>query len=114
VTVPAAAGATVLRAEVYSSPFVNFEAATGTFSPTTSTLVFGSAEAVLIDAQHIRSDVAVLADMIEQTGRKLTTIYVTHDHPDHWYGVANWWRDSFPGALLRAPESSTRPPFLKC
>ena len=57
-TVPAAAGASVLRAQVYSSPFLNFEAAKGTFSPTMPTLVFGSAEAVLIDAQHIRSDVA--------------------------------------------------------
>jgi glyoxylase-like metal-dependent hydrolase (beta-lactamase superfamily II) len=97
VTVPAAAGASVLRAQVYSCPFLNFEAAKGTFSPTTSTLVFGSAEAVLIDAQHIRSDVAALGDMIEQTGRRLTTIYVTHGHADHWYGVGELV-ERFPGA----------------
>ena len=59
-TVSASAGASVLRAQVFCSPFHSFEAAKGTFSPTTSTLIFGSTEAVLIDAQHVRSDVAAL------------------------------------------------------
>jgi glyoxylase-like metal-dependent hydrolase (beta-lactamase superfamily II) len=74
---------------VFTSPFLNFETARGTFSPTTSTLVVGSTEAVLIDAQHMHSDVAALGDLIEQTGKRLTTIYVTHGHADHWYGVGD-------------------------
>jgi glyoxylase-like metal-dependent hydrolase (beta-lactamase superfamily II) len=86
-TVSASTGASVLRAQVYCSPYQSFEAAKGTFSPTTSTLIFGSTDAVLIDAQHIRSDVAALGDLIEQTGRRLTTIYITHGHADHWYGA---------------------------
>ena len=100
-TGPAAGGASVLRAQVFTSPYLNFEVAGGTFAPTTSTLVFGSAEAVLIDAQHIRSDVAALGDLIEQTGRRLTTIYVTHGHADHWYGAGDLLA-RFPGTRVVA------------
>jgi glyoxylase-like metal-dependent hydrolase (beta-lactamase superfamily II) len=81
------AGAADLRAEVFIGPFLPFERGRGTFAATTSTLVCGSSEAVLVDAQHIRTDVATLADLIERTGRRLTTIYVTHGHADHWYGA---------------------------
>ncbi len=76
-----------LSAKVFIGPFLPFEQGKGTFAATTSTLVCGSSEAVLIDAQHIRSDVAALGDLIERTGRRLTTIYVTHGHADHWYGA---------------------------
>lgn len=100
-TGPTSASANVLRAQVFTSPFLNFEAAKGTFSPTTSTLIVGSTEAVLIDAQHIRSDVAALGDLIEQTGRRLTTIYVTHGHADHWYGAGDLLA-RFPGARVVA------------
>jgi glyoxylase-like metal-dependent hydrolase (beta-lactamase superfamily II) len=86
-----------LSAQVYIGPFLPFEQGKGTFAATTSTLVCGSSEAVLIDAQHIRSDVAALGDLIERTGRRLTTIYVTHGHADHWYG-ADALAARFPGA----------------
>jgi glyoxylase-like metal-dependent hydrolase (beta-lactamase superfamily II) len=82
-------GAKDLRAEVFIGPFLPFEQGGGTFAATTSTLVTGSSEAVLIDAQHIRDDVAALAELIRGTGKKLTTIYVTHGHADHWYGAGD-------------------------
>ena len=72
---------------MFIGPFLPFERGKGTFAATTSTLVYGSSEALLIDAQHIRTDVAALGDLIERTGRRLTTIYVTHGHADHWYGA---------------------------
>jgi glyoxylase-like metal-dependent hydrolase (beta-lactamase superfamily II) len=95
------AGAADLRAEVFIGPFLPFERGKGTFAATTSTLVFGASEAVLIDAQHIRSDVTALGDLIERTGRRLTTIYVTHGHADHWYGAGEL-AARFPGARLVA------------
>ena len=49
-----------LRAEVFIGPFLEFERGRGTFAATTSTLICGSSDAVLIDAQHISSDVAAL------------------------------------------------------
>jgi glyoxylase-like metal-dependent hydrolase (beta-lactamase superfamily II) len=58
-----------------------------TFSPATSTLVMGETEAVLIDAQYTESEIGALGDMIEQTGRRLTSIYITHGHYDHYYGL---------------------------
>jgi glyoxylase-like metal-dependent hydrolase (beta-lactamase superfamily II) len=48
-----------------------------TFSPTTSTLIFGASNAVLVDALLIREDVDALGDMIGSTGRTLTTIFIT-------------------------------------
>src|SRR6516162_2594981 len=71
---------TDLRADVFIGPFLNFEQGGGTFAATTSTLVSGKSDAVLIDAQHIRTDVAALAEFIGRTGKKLTTIYITHGH----------------------------------
>jgi glyoxylase-like metal-dependent hydrolase (beta-lactamase superfamily II) len=51
-----------------------------TFSPTTSTLIFGVRDAVLVDALLIREDVDALGDMVASTGRTLTTIFITHGH----------------------------------
>ncbi|QYB00429.1 MBL fold metallo-hydrolase (plasmid) [Rhodococcus sp. USK10] len=59
----------------------------GLFSPTTATLISGETEAVLIDALYLKDDVRDLGDLIERTGKKLTAIYVTHDHPDHYLGI---------------------------
>jgi glyoxylase-like metal-dependent hydrolase (beta-lactamase superfamily II) len=80
---------TELQAEVFIGPFLPFEQGGGTFAATTSTLVTGPSEAVLIDAQHIRTDVAELAELVARTGKKLTTIYITHGHADHWYGAGD-------------------------
>ena len=69
----------------------------GTFSPTTATLVSGATEVVLIDALHLTEEVKDLGDLIERTGKKLTTIYITHDHADHYLG--------FGPLLERFPEA---------
>ncbi|MFI7300274.1 MBL fold metallo-hydrolase [Streptomyces sp. NPDC050121] len=69
----------------------------GTFSPTTATLVSGATEVVLIDALYLKKDVQELGDLIERTGKKLTTIYITHDHADHYLG--------FGPLLERFPEA---------
>ncbi|WP_406432167.1 MBL fold metallo-hydrolase [Streptomyces sp. NBC_00631] len=58
----------------------------GTFSPSTATLISGATEAVLIDALHLKDEVQALGDLIERTGKRLTTIYITHDHADHYLG----------------------------
>ena len=90
-----------LHADVFIGPFLPFEEGKGTFSATTSTLVSGPSEAVLIDAQHIRSDVAALGDLIARRGRRLSTIYATHGHADHWYGAGELVA-RFPGARVVA------------
>ena len=57
----------------------------------------GRSESVLVDAQYIDSDIAALGDLIESTGTKLTTIYVTHAHADHYLGIGALL-ERFPGA----------------
>src|ERR1700758_1580116 len=90
-----------LQADVFIGPFLPFERGAGTFAATTSTLVSGKSDAVLIDAQHIRTDVDALAEFIGRTGKRLTTIYVTHGHADHWYGAGDLLA-TFPDARVVA------------
>jgi len=68
-----------------------------TFSPTTATLIFGDTDAVLVDSLIIAEDVDALGDMIASTGKKLTTIFVTHGHGDHFFGSERLIA-RFPGA----------------
>jgi glyoxylase-like metal-dependent hydrolase (beta-lactamase superfamily II) len=50
-------------------------------------LILGQRDALLIDTTERRSDVAELAARIERSGRKLTTIFITHGHGDHFLGL---------------------------
>ena len=53
----------------------------------TSTLVSGEKEAVLIDGQLTLADAHRLVGMIIDSKKTLTTVYVTHWHPDHYFGL---------------------------
>ena len=71
----------------------------------TSTLIEGEKDAILIDAQFTLSDAHRLAAMILESKKNLTTVYVTHAHPDHYWGLAVI-RQTFPQARLVAlPET---------
>ena len=50
--------------------------------PVSSTLVTGEREAILIDAQFGKSQAAKVVDMIRASGKKLSTIYISHGDPD--------------------------------
>jgi hypothetical protein len=82
-----------IRATVYVGRWPNIPAVEvpgtpkGKFSPTTSTIISGATEAVLVDAQYLKDDVRDLGDLIERTGKRLTTIYITHAHADHYLGI---------------------------
>lgn len=59
----------------------------GTFSPTTATIITGPSEAVLVDTLFTPDEVERLSQAIEATGKTLTTIYITHAHFDHYFGL---------------------------
>jgi glyoxylase-like metal-dependent hydrolase (beta-lactamase superfamily II) len=67
------------------------------FDPITSTLIFGEHDAVLVDAMLTVAEAEALADWIALHNRNLETIYITHAHFDHFYGLGILL-DRFPGA----------------
>ncbi|TQM35623.1 MBL fold metallo-hydrolase [Pseudonocardia cypriaca] len=59
-----------------------------TWPPTSVTLIAGENDAVLIDTLPTVEDAADLADWIEASGKRLTHIFITHGHIDHYLGTA--------------------------
>jgi len=69
-----------------------------------SVIVMGKKDAVLIDAQWTLSSThRVIAEIVD-TGKNLTTIYLTHAHPDHYFG-AGIIAEAFPTARVVAVPS---------
>jgi glyoxylase-like metal-dependent hydrolase (beta-lactamase superfamily II) len=66
------------------------------FDPITSTLIFGEHDAVLVDAMGTVAEAEALADWVALRNRNLQTIYITHGHFDHFYGLSVLL-DRFPG-----------------
>ncbi len=67
----------------------------------TSTIVMGQKECVLIDTQWTRANAhRVIAEILE-TSLELKAIYVTHAHPDHYWGMGEI-ADAFPNAKCYA------------
>ncbi len=54
---------------------------------TSITLVKGEKGAVLVDAPFTRADAHRVVAWILESGKHLDAIYVTHDHPDHFFSM---------------------------
>jgi glyoxylase-like metal-dependent hydrolase (beta-lactamase superfamily II) len=57
------------------------------FQAMASTLIYGTRDAVLVDAFMTVKQANALADWVAAKGKNLTTIYITHGHGDHWFGI---------------------------
>jgi glyoxylase-like metal-dependent hydrolase (beta-lactamase superfamily II) len=66
-----------------------------------SHLVLGATEALLVDAQLLKADAQAVVSMVMSSGRKLTTVFLTHAHPDHYMGLAIL-QAAFPSAAIVA------------
>ena len=55
--------------------------------PNTATLTYGERDAVLVDTFLTIQASKELADWVAASGKNLTTIYVTHAHGDHFFGL---------------------------
>jgi glyoxylase-like metal-dependent hydrolase (beta-lactamase superfamily II) len=92
-------GRNSLATKVFFSDESGFEVA--------SVIVTGKTNAVLIDAQWTLSNAhRVIAEILE-TGRHLETIYITHAHPDHYFGLGTI-AEAFPEARVIALPSEAR------
>ena len=65
------------------------------------TFVEGEKHAVLIDAPFTRADAHRIVAAVLESGKTLDTIFVTHDHPDHFFSV-EVLTDAFPDARVVA------------
>ena len=78
------------------------------FDPITSTLIFGEYDALLVNAMGTVAEAEALADWVALHNRNLETIYITHAHFDHFYGLSILL-DRFPGArAIATPKAVER------
>ena len=89
-------GPNKLSTKVFFSDEKGFEVA--------SVIVMGKKNAVLIDAQWTLSNAHRVIAEIAETGKHLETIYVSHAHPDHYFGLGII-AEAFPFARILALAS---------
>jgi glyoxylase-like metal-dependent hydrolase (beta-lactamase superfamily II) len=92
-------GPNALSTKVFFSDEKGFEVA--------SVIVMGKTDAVLIDAQWTLSNAHRVIAEIAETGKELKTIYVTHAHPDHYFGLGEI-AEAFPSARITALAAVAR------
>lgn len=69
--------------------------------PVASVLVKGERDAILIDAQFSRAEAHKLVERIRASGKRLTTVYVSHGDPDFYFGL-DVVQAAFPDAKIVA------------
>ncbi|CRY55379.1 MULTISPECIES: MBL fold metallo-hydrolase [Yersinia] len=73
--------------------------------PVSSEIISGKTEVALIDAQFQRNDAEALVKKIQQSGKKLTTIYISQADPDFYFGL-DVITKAFPQAkVLATPQT---------
>jgi len=77
------------------------------FQAMASTLIYGMRDAVLVDAFLTVKQANALADWVAARDKNLTTIYITHGHGDHWFGVGTLL-ERFPNARAVATPNAVR------
>src|SRR5689334_170296 len=92
----------------YNYPDKLGEGEVATWAPSSSTLISGPNEGVLIDALLTFDNADKIAAWAKGFGKKITRVYITHGHSDHWLGLARLL-EHLPGAEgYAAPEVVAR------
>lgn len=55
--------------------------------PVSSTLISGEKDAILVDAQFSNQQAEALVERIRASGKRLTTIFISHGDPDFYFGL---------------------------
>jgi glyoxylase-like metal-dependent hydrolase (beta-lactamase superfamily II) len=86
--------------------------------PNSSTLIYGERDAVLVDTFLTAEASQALADWVMASGKNLTTIYLTHSHGDHFFGIG-LLKQRFPHAravarpdIVEAMRRELDPPYF--
>jgi len=85
----------------------------------TATLIYGEHDAVVVDTFATIDQNQQLVDWITKSGKNLTTIYITHAHGDHSFGI-KILLDRFPNAravavsdVVKAMQKQIDPNYIK-
>ncbi|MDR6673305.1 MBL fold metallo-hydrolase [Xanthomonas sp. 1678] len=70
-----------------------------------SVLVSGAKDAILVDAQFSAADARALVAQIRGSGKRLTTIYISHGDPDYYFGL-DVLTQAFPQAKVLASPAT--------
>lgn len=89
----------------YNSPDPLGEGEAATWAPSSSTLIAGPTEGILIDALLTFGNADEIAAWAKRSGKKITGVYITHGHSDHWLGLARLL-EHFPGARRLAARAT--------
>jgi glyoxylase-like metal-dependent hydrolase (beta-lactamase superfamily II) len=88
-------GSSPLAIDVYVAPMRPYvspdqlgDREVATWAPSSSTLISGPTEGILIDALLTFENADQIAAWAKSSGKKITGIYITHGHSDHWLGLA--------------------------
>lgn len=73
--------------------------------PVTSVLVMGEKEILLVDAQFEKQYADALIKKIRDSGKQLSTIYISHSDPDYYFGAGHLLQ-AFPDAKLLATSTT--------
>jgi len=71
---------------------------------TNSTIVEGTHEVMLVDAQLTKTNAERVLAEIKATKKPLSTIYITHEHADHFLGL-QVFHEAYPAARILASSS---------
>ncbi|MGW6278616.1 MBL fold metallo-hydrolase [Kribbella sp. NPDC055071] len=102
----------LLAVEVFLAPYKPFVGASKswdsgqqpTWPASTATLVEGAQDAVLVDGLMTLAEGEELLAWVQRSGKRLSSVYVTHAHADHFYGLEPVLR-AFPETpVLTHPE----------
>src|SRR3989442_11199395 len=92
----------------YTCPDQLGEGEVATWAPSGSTLISGPTEGIVIDALLTFENADQIAVWAKSFGKKITGVYITHGHSDHWLGVARLL-EHFPEVRgYAAPEVAAR------
>ncbi len=67
-------------------------------------LIVGERDAVLVDPPFTQADAHRVTAMVLDSGKRLTHVFVTHDHPDHFFSM-DVLEEVFPDAEIVAHET---------
>src|ERR1700733_11531134 len=89
------------------------------FQAMAATLIYGRRDAVLVDTFMTTKQANDLADWVASKNKNLTTIYITHGHGDHWFGLGTLL-ERFPKAkavampnAVKVMRQNASPEFLR-